>query len=282
MPKGIVLAGGAGTRLHPATLAINKQLLPIYDKPMIYYPISVLMLAGIRHILIISGPDYIENYRRLLGSGGQFGVSFDYAVQQRPEGLAQALLIGRDFIRGDPVALVLGDNLFFGAGLQALVERAVQQKSGATIFAYQVGEPQRYGVVTIDAAGRPVRIVEKPTDPESRWAVTGLYFYDHRAVEIAAAVTPSARGELEITDVNAAYLRMGSLRVETMSARCSIARGCRSPAWKRSRFRRGTLIGGSSNGPPNALARRATELISRPFWIPADEPSPTGKTRPQP
>jgi glucose-1-phosphate thymidylyltransferase len=215
--KGIVLAGGAGSRLHPATLAMNKQLLPVYDKPMIYYPVSVLMLAGIREILIISAPEYLDSYQRLFGSGEQFGVTFQYAVQEKPEGLAQAFVIGRDFVGDDDVALVLGDNIFFGAGLQALLDRARRRARGATIFAYGVEDPERYGVVDLDARARPLRIVEKPERPQSRWAVTGLYFYDNRVLDIAAAVKPSARGELEITDVNNAYLALGELHVECMS-----------------------------------------------------------------
>jgi len=214
--KGIVLAGGSGTRLHPATLAINKQLLPIYDKPMIYYPISTLMLADIREILIISSPEHIDNYRRLLGSGQQFGVSFSYVIQPKPEGLAQAFILGREFIGDDSVALVLGDNLFFGAGLQALLKRAHARTHGATVFAYHVERPEQYGVITVDHNNRPVRIVEKPKVSESRWAVTGLYFYDNRVCEIAAGVRPSARGELEITDVNNSYLEAGNLNVELM------------------------------------------------------------------
>lgn len=215
--KGIVLAGGAGTRLHPATLGVNKQLLPIYDKPMIYYPISTLMLAGIREILVISSPEHMDRYRSLLGSGGQFGISFEYIVQPRPEGLAQAFVLGHEFVGIDPVALILGDNLFFGAGFQQLLMRARKQGRGATIFAYSVDRPEQYGVVTIDADSRPVRIVEKPKIPESKWAVTGLYFYDNRVLDIARRVRPSARGELEITDVNNAYLEAGELHVEFMS-----------------------------------------------------------------
>ncbi|GJE18950.1 glucose-1-phosphate thymidylyltransferase RfbA [Methylobacterium marchantiae] len=215
--KGIVLAGGSGTRLHPATLSINKQLLPVYDKPMIYYPVSVLMLAGIREILIISSPEHLGNYERLFGTGEQFGLTFSYALQPRPEGLAQAFTIGRDFVGSDDVALVLGDNLFFGSGMSAMLQRARERTNCATIFAYHVDHPEAYGVVTLDRDGRPLRIVEKPTQPESPWAVTGLYFYDNRVLDIAAAVKPSARGELEITSVNQAYLDLGDLHVERMS-----------------------------------------------------------------
>ena len=214
--KGIVLAGGSGTRLHPATLSINKQLLPVYDKPMIYYPGSVLMLAGIREILVISSPEHLDNYKRLFGTGEQFGLSFSYAVQPRPEGLAQAFVIGRDFVGPDPVALILGDNLFFGAGMSELLASARANEVGATIFAYHVENPQAYGVVSLGPDGRPTRIVEKPSAPDSTWAVTGLYFYDNQVLDIAARVEPSARGELEITSVNAAYLERGQLPVERM------------------------------------------------------------------
>jgi glucose-1-phosphate thymidylyltransferase len=212
--KGIILAGGAGTRLYPLTRATSKQLLPVYDKPMIYYPLSTLMLAGIRDMLLISTPHDIGSFERLLGDGSQLGITVRYAVQPRPEGLPQAFLIGRKFIGGDNVALILGDNIFYGQGFQPLLAQATSRPSGATIFGYQVKDPQRYGVVQFDAAGNVVSLEEKPQRPMSRWAVPGLYFYDRQVVDIAATLHPSARGELEIMDVHREYLRRGQLRVE--------------------------------------------------------------------
>jgi glucose-1-phosphate thymidylyltransferase len=214
--KGIILAGGSGTRLYPLTRGVSKQLLPVYDKPMIYYPLSTLMLAGIRDVLVITTPGEQQRFRDLLGDGGQWGVTLSYVAQPRPEGLAQAFLLGRDFLAGEGGALMLGDNLMYGDGLTAMLARAVKQNEGATVFAYRVGDPQSYGVVEFDRNDRALSIEEKPKHPRSDWAVTGLYFYDRHVAEIAAGLKPSARGELEITDLNNVYLKAGKLRVERL------------------------------------------------------------------
>ncbi|MCE3004986.1 MAG: glucose-1-phosphate thymidylyltransferase RfbA [Xanthomonadaceae bacterium] len=214
--KGIILAGGAGTRLHPLTIAVSKQLLPVYDKPMVYYPLSTLMLAGIRDVLVINTPHEQVLFQRLLGDGSQWGIRIRYAVQPQPNGLAEAFIIGRDFVDGHPACLILGDNIFYGHGLTEVLRHAAARVDGATVFGYWVRDPERYGVAEFDAAGRVVGIEEKPKVPKSNYAVTGLYFYDHRACDLAASLKPSPRGELEITDLNRRYLEDGSLRVEKL------------------------------------------------------------------
>ncbi|MGI8853637.1 MAG: glucose-1-phosphate thymidylyltransferase RfbA [Methyloceanibacter sp.] len=214
--KGIILAGGSGSRLYPTTIATSKQLMAIYNKPLVYYPLSVLMLAGIKDVLVITAPDDRDRFVRLLGDGSRIGMSFSYAVQPRPEGLAQAFIIGRDFVGSDGCVLILGDNIFYGMGLTPMLRRAVLRSRGCTVFAYLVNDPERYGIVEFDEAGKPIGIEEKPLKPKSRWAVTGLYFYDNRVLDIAAGLKPSARGELEITDVNLVYLASGDLVCERM------------------------------------------------------------------
>jgi len=219
--KGIILAGGSGTRLYPMTMAASKQLLPVYDKPMIYYPLSTLMLAGIRDIMIITTPHDMPQFQRLLGDGSQFGVTFEYRVQPSPDGLAQAFLIAEDWIQGAPCALALGDNLIFSEHLGVLLRAASNRPEGATVFAYQVRDPERYGVVSFDESGLALKVEEKPTHPDSNWAITGLYFYDHRVVDFAKKVKPSPRGELEITDLNRMYLEEGTLQVDRLGRGCA-------------------------------------------------------------
>jgi glucose-1-phosphate thymidylyltransferase len=214
--KGIILAGGSGTRLYPITTSVSKQLMPVYDKPMIYYPLAVLLLAGIREILIITTPEDIDQFKRLLGNGSQWGIDLHYAIQPKPEGLAQAFIVGESFIGSDPVCLILGDNIFFGHGMPEFLSSASQKTRGATIFGYYVRDPQRYGVVSLDKNKKATEIVEKPEDPASNYAVTGLYFYDNDVVEIAKSLKPSKRGELEITDINNTYLKRGDLNVELL------------------------------------------------------------------
>jgi glucose-1-phosphate thymidylyltransferase len=266
MRRGIILAGGSGSRLHPLTLAVSKQLLPVYDKPMIYYPLSVLMLAGVRDVLVISTPDDLPQFRRLLGDGSRLGIRFTYAEQPKPEGLAQAFHIGRDWLEGQPCALALGDNLIFGDHLSVMLRAAASRPEGATVFAYQVRDPERYGVVSMDRAGRATHIVEKPLAPPSNWAVIGLYFYDHRVGEFARRLRPSDRGELEITDLNKIYLEEGSLHVERLG---------RGYAWldagtPDSLMQAGTFVQ-TIQSRQGLLVGSPEEVAFRMGWIDADQ-----------